>query len=448
VTRVAVVGAGPAGLAAAYRLTEAGVQTVVFEAGPSIGGLARSMEIWGQAVDLGAHMFTLTDPRIGRLWAELVGSDYDTVPRRTRVLFDRWALGYPFEPLEAVRTIGLGEAARCAGSLAVARLRSPGTESDLESWVVHRFGRRAFELFFADYVEKLFGSPASGIDGAFAQTLLGFQRYGSLRQTARSHCRPPRRAGPTSLVRPYGGIGVLAQRLAEYVGAHGGEVHCDAPIARLTTVGERIDGAELQNGERWELDAVVAALPLTLTARLLGLSAGHRAPQFRSVVLVYLLVAGRAFRDQWVFLAPKRFKSSRITNFRSWSPENGDDLQAVLSAELWCDSADSLWSASDEDLQKLAVDELTEAGLLHRQSILDGHVVRLRDAFPVPVVGFGDALAATAKRLSRFTNLATTGGLGAISNAGVHGSLIAGMEAGDAVARTIAPTSFAVPLAG
>src|SRR5439155_943128 len=81
VTRVAVVGGGPAGLAAAYRLTAAGVPTVVFEAGSSIGGLARSMEIWGQPVDLGAHMFTLRDPRIGLLWTELVGTDYDAVPR-------------------------------------------------------------------------------------------------------------------------------------------------------------------------------------------------------------------------------------------------------------------------------------------------------------------------------------------------------------------------------
>jgi protoporphyrinogen oxidase len=440
VTRVAVVGGGPAGLAAAYRLTAAGVPTDVFEAGPSIGGLARSMEIWGHAVDLGAHMFTLKDPRIGRLWAELVGSDYDTVPRRTRILFDRWALGYPFDPLEAARTIGVWEAARCVGSLAVTPLRRPETEADLESWVVSRFGRRAFELFFATYVEKLFGAPAQRIDGAFANTLLGFQQYGSLTKTAWSHFRPRRRATPPLLVRPHGGIGVLAQRLAEFVRAHGGEVQCDAPIARLTSVGERIDALELRNGERREIDFVISALPLALTARLVDLhenSAGRGDKQrLRSVVLVYLLIpAEGAFRDQWVFLASARFKSSRITNFLSWSSRSGGERHAVLSVEFWCDSSDSLWSAADDDLRERAVEELGNAGLLKRDRALDHRVVRLRDAFPVPFVGYGEALAATGKRLSRFTNLTTTGGLGAMSNAGVHGSLIAGMEAADAVVR-------------
>jgi len=438
VTRVAVVGGGPAGLAAAYRLTAAGVPTVVFEAGSSIGGLARSMEIWGHAVDLGAHMFTLKDPRIGCLWTELVGTDYDAVPRRTRVLFDQWTLGYPYDPREAVRALGVGEVARCVTSLGVARLRRPQAEADLESWVVRRFGRRAFDLFFAGYVEKLFGAPAHEIDGAFAHTLLGFQRHGSLMQAAWSHCQPRRRqASPSLLVRPHGGIGVLPKRLAEYVRAHGGEVRCDAPIARLTTGADRIDGVELQSGERLKVDFVVSALPLTLTARLVDPVGRQEPARFRSVVLVYLLIEAQgAFRDQWVFLAPARFKSSRITNFRSWSSRNGDGLQAVLSVELWCDSSDSLWSAADEDLQELAVDELADAGLLHRQSVLDSRVVRLRNAFPVPVVGYADALAATRKQLSRFSNLTTTAGLGAITNAGVHGSLIAGLEAGDAVART------------
>jgi protoporphyrinogen oxidase len=444
VTRVAVVGGGPAGLAAAYRLTADGLPAVVFEAGSSIGGLARSLEIWGHAVDLGAHMFTLNDPRIGRIWTELVGPDYDAVPRRTRVLFDRWALAYPYDPLEAVRKLGVVEAARCVASVGAARLGRRQSGADLESWVVRRFGRRAFELFFANYVEKLFGAPAHEIDGAFAHTLLGFQRYGSLTRAVWSHGRPRRHASPSLLVRPYGGIGVLAQRLADYVCAHGGEVRCGAPIAQLTTAGERIDGLELQSGERREIDFVVSALPLTLTARLLGSARDQderqEAPRFRSVVLVYLLIEAESpFQEQWVFLAPTRFKSSRVTNFRSWSSPGGEDRQAVLSVEFWCDSSDSLWSAADEDLQELAVDELGDAGLVQRQTVLDGHVVRLRDSFPVPVVGYADVLAATAEQLSRFSNLKTTAGLGAISNAGVQASLIAGMEAGDAVARAIAP---------
>jgi len=435
VTRVAVVGGGPAGLAAAYRLTTDGVQTAVFEAGPSIGGLARSMDMWGHAVDLGAHMFTLKDPRVSRMWTELVGSDYDSAPRRTRVLFDRWSLPYPFDPLEATRAVGVAEAVRCGTSLAVGRLARRRVGGDLESWVVGRFGRRAFELFFASYVEKLFGAPAREIDGAFAQTLLGFQPQRSLPRRPRSGS-----ASPTVLVRPFRGIGVLVERLGEHIRARGGEVRCDAPVARLRTAGDRVVGVDLQSGETREIDAVVSALPVALTARLVAddRHLGQKPPRFRSVVLVYLLVdAETTFRDQWVFMAPRRFKGSRVTNFGSWSPAGRDGGQTVLSVEFWCDRSDALWSAADDDLRELAVGELGGAGLLQPQAVRDSQVVRLRDAFPVPVVGYSDVLAATAARLSRFANLKVTGGLGAISSAGVHGSLVAGIEAGDAVRRAL-----------
>jgi protoporphyrinogen oxidase len=442
VTRVAVVGSGPAGLAAADRLTAEDVPTVVFEAGPSIGGLARSLGLWGHAVDLGAHMLTLNDPRIARIWTELVGADYDSARRRTRVVFDRWTLAYPYDPFEAVRRLGIRETVRCGASLAAARLGRREDRGDLESWVVRRFGRRGFELFFADYVKKLFGVHAREIDGAFAPTLLGFQRDGSLARAMWSRCRPRRPEGPTSVVRPSNGIGVLAERLAERISARGGEVRCDASVTRLTTTGEQITALELQGGASYDVDFVVSALPLPLTSKLVDAAVDaaprREAPRLRSVVLVYLLIKGESpFDDQWVFLAPARFKSSRVTNFRAWS-SRVDRVQGVLSVEFWCDRSDALWSAPDEDLQELAADELADAGLLRRQSVLDGCVIRLPDAFPVPSLGYPDVLGATAEELARFSNLEMTAQLGATSIVGVHASLVAGIEAGDAAARAVA----------
>ena len=214
-------------------------------------------------------------------------------------------------------------------------------------------------------------------------------------------------------------------------------------IACLTTAGDRIEGLKLQSGEACDVDFVVSALPLPLTARLVDSAYqpdSRQRARFRSVLLVYLLVdAQSTFRDQWVFLAPRRFKSSRVTNFQSWSSPAAGGSQAVLSVEFWCDRSDSLWSAADRDLQELAVEELRNAGVLKQQAVVDGQVVRLGDSFPVPVVGYSEVLTGMAARVSRFANLTVTAGFGAIANVGVHGSLVAGMEAGDAAQRALSP---------
>src|SRR4051794_30406261 len=98
--RVAVIGAGPAGLGAALALTGGGASVTVYEGAPEVGGLARSISLWGRPVELGAHLLLRTDPRIDRLWDELIGDDFDAAPRSTRILsHGRW-LHYPYRPAD------------------------------------------------------------------------------------------------------------------------------------------------------------------------------------------------------------------------------------------------------------------------------------------------------------------------------------------------------------
>ena len=388
-------------------------------------------------------MFTLKDPRVGRLWTELLGSDYDAVPRRTRVLFERSGAGLSIRSAPGRENRGLLETARCGGSLVVARLpgayrpgpisiasssggsadarsssSSPATSKNCSARLRGRSTVRSHTRCLASSVvaRRL---VASGVRGAVVRA-----QRSSFGLPGESGCSFPNAWGTTPKL-------------------HGGEVRCDAPIACLTTAGDRIEGLKLQSGEACDVDFVVSALPLPLTARLVDSAYqpdSRQRARFRSVLLVYLLVdAQSTFRDQWVFLAPRRFKSSRVTNFQSWSSPAAGGSQAVLSVEFWCDRSDSLWSAADRDLQELAVEELRNAGVLKQQAVVDGQVVRLGDSFPVPVVGYSEVLTGMAARVSRFANLTVTAGFGAIANVGVHGSLVAGMEAGDAAQRALSP---------
>src|SRR5262245_35431880 len=113
VTKVAVIGAGPAGLTAAYQLAKAGVDVEVFEASDTVGGLARSFELWGQTVDLGPHRFFSSDARVNRLWLEVVGRDYQMIDRLTRIYYRKRFFQYPLAAGNALWNLGPTEAAHC-----------------------------------------------------------------------------------------------------------------------------------------------------------------------------------------------------------------------------------------------------------------------------------------------------------------------------------------------
>lgn len=173
---VAVIGAGPAGLAAAFALTKVIPNVDVDEASDSVGGLARSLRLWGQTVDLGPHRFFSRDRRVNELWLEVVGRDYAMVRRLTRILYKGRFFQYPLEPMGALGSLGISEAARCATSYAWAKLRPPPKDGSFEAWVTSRFGRRLFEIFFESYSEKLWGIPCSELDADFAaQRIKGFR---------------------------------------------------------------------------------------------------------------------------------------------------------------------------------------------------------------------------------------------------------------------------------
>src|SRR5579863_1993067 len=167
---VAVIGAGPAGMTSAYELVKSGVNVDLYEASPFVGGMARSIELWGQTVDIGPHRFFSSDTRVNKLWLEVVGDDYEMVNRLTRIFFRGKFYNYPIKAFNALRNLGIFEATLCVGSYAIQRLKPNRNElgETFESWVTARFGARLYRYFFKAYSEKLWGIPTNELDADFA----------------------------------------------------------------------------------------------------------------------------------------------------------------------------------------------------------------------------------------------------------------------------------------
>jgi protoporphyrinogen oxidase len=166
---VVVVGAGPAGLTAAYQLGKAGRQAVVLESSDTVGGISRTVERDGWRFDIGGHRFFTKVPEVEALWHEILPDDEFLLrPRMSRIYYRGKLFDYPLKASNALGNLGIVEAVRCVLSYVAARVRPPKDQSHFEGWVAARFGWRLYRIFFKTYTEKVWGVDATEIQADWA----------------------------------------------------------------------------------------------------------------------------------------------------------------------------------------------------------------------------------------------------------------------------------------
>ncbi len=441
---MAIVGAGPAGMTAAFELSKRGVEVDVYEAGAHEGGLSRSIDLWGQRVDLGPHRFFSQDARVNRVWLEAVAERYAMVDRLTRIYYRQKYFHYPLRAADALRQLGGVEAARCVASYAVERGRAlrhrPDAET-FEDWVVSRFGRRLFEIFFKSYSEKLWGIPCSELDADFAAQRI---KKLSLLEAAKNALGAGRTTHATLVDRfayPLEGAGSVYAGMADAVRRRGGRIHFNAPVRHAVREGGRVVGVALESGEVRRVDHVVSTMPLTLLVRSLegtpdAVHAAASSLTFRNTVLVYLRVdAERLFPDQWLYIHSPDLMAGRVTNFRNWVPDIvRGERSTILALEYWCNDADALWREDDATLITRARRELARTGLAAEALVGAGHVVRIPRCYPVYRRGYRTALDTVVAYLRGVDGLTPIGRYGAFKYNNQDHSILMGLLA----ARNIA----------
>lgn len=441
--RVVVIGAGPAGLAAAYELAKREVPVHVLEAAPHVGGLARSFELWGQIVDIGPHRFFSEVPEVNALFREIVGDDYRWITRLTRIHFRGGLIRYPLHAGDVLKSLGAVEIARSTTSYASARLSRGPVPTTFEEWVTRRFGQRLFELFFKSYSEKVWGIPCSRIDAAWAaQRILALSFFEAAKSALLGNARKHRTLAD-AFPYPTSGTGSIYVRMAERVRAMGGTVDLGTPVERvmLSEDGARVTG--VRDGSDREIPAthVVSTMPITALAR--GLPGAPRAVieacdalRYRNTIFVYLeMDDAHVFPDNWIYVHAPELRHGRITNFRNFgrSLSRGRPT-SILCLELWCFDDDAIWRASDDEIAALAERELSETGLAKGVSCLRSHVLRVRRSYPVYEVGYRRHLAVIERYLGSIEGLFAAGRYGAFKYNNQDHSLHMGLLAARAIA--------------
>jgi protoporphyrinogen oxidase len=452
--RVGVIGAGPAGLAAAYQLAEWGVTCEVFEASPFVGGMARSFPLWGQTVDLGPHRFFSTDPRVNRLWLGVVGPDYRMVDRHTRILFQGRYYRYPLEAGNALGNMGPLQAARCVASFLSEKMApsapAGGVES-FESWVVGRFGRRLYEMFFRSYSEKLWGIPCHELDADFAAQRIKKFSLGEAIKHAVGVGGGRHKTLVDRFAYPVGGSGMVYERMAETIRQRGGEVHLETPVCGVVHDGGVVRGLKLDDGEERPFDHIISTMPLNLLVRGLGALPGPVARaldalKYRNTLVVYLNVDGTdLFPDQWLYIHSPELQMGRVTNFRNWVPDlYGESQNSILALEYWCNDNDPLWAEPESSVAARAIREIGATGLIGAAPVLDAHVERVPRCYPVYRIGYKRQLGRVVDYLRGFRNLTPIGRYGSFKYNNQDHSLLMGIMAAESLLAGVVPDLWAI----
>lgn len=440
--KVAVIGAGPAGLTAAWQLVSKGCDVDLYESSDSVGGMARSFELWGQKVDVGPHRFFSKDRRINEFWLRFAGTDYAMVNRLTRIRYGKRFFKYPLELKDVLKNLTPIEILLIGLSYAKEKV-TPNFKKDetFESWVTRRFGRRLFSMFFRSYTEKLWGIRCDRLDADFATQRIKKLSVGEVLKSFFSKKAQSKHATLVDrFAYPLEGSGQVYERMAADFVRLGGRLLLNTSVDGLWVENGEVRGLEVRSRGRVPYDHVVSTMPLTQLVSSLP----HLPPEvnrslgtlrYRSTILVYLQLKGNDyFPDNWIYVHSDDMKTGRITNFRNWVPSiNKGREETIIALEYWCYAGDEAWGRADDALIEDARNDLVRGGLVPRGDILDGHVLRIPRCYPVYERGYKEQVQILIDYLSHYRNLTPIGRYGAFKYNNQDHSILMGILAADLI---------------
>ncbi|HEY6421479.1 MAG TPA: NAD(P)/FAD-dependent oxidoreductase [Candidatus Binataceae bacterium] len=394
-----IVGAGPAGLTAAYELSRSGRRATVLEQDPEhVGGIARTINYKGYRFDIGGHRFFSKNDEIEKLWTEILGDRMLTRDRLSRIFYRGRFFKYPLETRDVLANLGIIESAACVMSYLAARVKPRHEIKTFEDWVTNAFGRRLYEMFFRSYTEKVWGIPCSEISADFAA-----QRIKDLSMRAlilRAIGLGSRKGGPVikTLIDhfryPVHGPGEMWQTLTAKLLRAGVAIQMGERVTSIRREPGRVTSvttSSVDGSRTYAAAHFISTMPIRELIQALEpaapdeVVAAARSLRYRDFITVALIIdQADLFPDNWIYIHAPGVSVGRIQNFKNWSPAMVPDPRyTVLGFEYFCFATGDWWSAPDATLIAMASRELAALGLGDEAKVVDGAVVRQRAAYPV-----------------------------------------------------------------
>jgi protoporphyrinogen oxidase len=435
---VVVIGAGPAGLTAAYELLKHNLRPTLIEKLDKVGGLARTENYKGFYFDMGGHRFFTKSIAARQMWNNILGHDFLLRPRLSRIFYNNKFYYYPLGFSNALFGLGLWQSILVVLSYIRWQIFPYKQEETFEQWVTNRFGRRLFEIFFKTYTEKVWGIPCSELKAEWAA-----QRIKDLSlKTAILNMFVKSQKTIKSLIEEFNyprlGPGMLWERVKNEV-VKNGVVHLNSELTKAYLKDNRIEKIVIsRDGTQEVLDGTdfISSMPVSEFVQKLDpvpmdvLEAAKKL-KYRDFLTVCLIInKPHLFQDNWIYVHSPEVKVGRIQNFKNWSPDMvPDPLKTSLGLEYFCQEGDELWNMSDADLVELGKKEIERIGLANNIDVEDGCVFRVQKAYPIYDSDYKDYLACVRGFVERIENFQTIGRNGLHRYNNQDHSMITGMLA-------------------
>ena len=438
-----IIGAGPAGLTAAYELLEKSkdYEVIVFEESSAIGGISRTVNYKGNRMDMGGHRFFSKVPEVNAWWEKMMPTQgampFDdvaldrtstTIPggpdpektdrvmlrrnRLSRIFFNSKFFDYPVSlKWETIKNMGLWTTI-VVGFSYLKTLVYKRKENSLEDFYINRFGKKLYSMFFENYTENLWGRHPSEISPEWgAQRVKGLSITAVLKDIFGKIFNKKNRKVETSLIEEFAypklGPGQLWELTAQDIQKMGGTLVMNAKVVQiLKDEQNRITGIVYEQDGKTvtvEGDLVISSMPVKdLVAGMNDVpeqfAAIAEGLPYRDYMTVGVLVPslklknetkiktmGNIVPDNWVYVHDRNVQMGRFQIYNNWSPYMVKELEkhVWIGLEYFCNEGDAMWSMTDEEFAEMAKGEMVTMGLIGSvEEVIDSHVERVKKAYP------------------------------------------------------------------